>query len=178
MKKIIIFSLAFILNIGCAIAHSGDTIVVSIGTSPTIDGTISSGEWSAAKTICFPNSTVSVTASFIHAGFYLYIALNIPDNTNNSFDDSGFNIDPTHNGGTSCQSDDFLFRMNRAADDKREGIYCSPGSTPNGWIVAVSNVAGGWQVEYRFSFTKLGISPSTQKTLGLFIHTWDDAIGD
>lgn len=165
------------LNIRYVNAHSGDTVYANYGNSPVIDGIINPAEWSAAGIVRFPNSTDSVTAYFLSDGSSLYIALDIPDNTNNSFDDSGFNIDPLHNGGTSCQQDDFLFRMNRAGDDKREGNYCFPGNTPTGWIVATGNVTGGWQVEYKFSFTKLGIPPNTQKTLGLFIHTWNDAVG-
>lgn len=178
MKKLITLFLTVILNTQFVNAHSGDTVYANYGIAPVIDGIINTAEWSAAGTTRFPNSTDSVTAYFMHNGSYLFIALNIPDNTNNSFDDCGFNIDGLHNGGSSCQSDDFLFRINRAGTDKREGQGPSmmPGNTPTGWITAVSNVTGGWQAEYRFDFTKFSI-PSTQYTIGLFIHTWNDAVG-
>ncbi|MBI4649077.1 MAG: T9SS type A sorting domain-containing protein [Bacteroidia bacterium] len=184
MKQKIIFILSVTLllvtlNIKFVNAHSGDTVYAYFSNSPIIDGIINPAEWSVAGTVRFPNSTDTVTAYFLHDGSSLFIALNIPDNTNNSFDDSGFNIDAAHNDGTSCQSDDFLFRMNRAGDDKREGHGPGmfPGDTPTGWIVAVNNVTGGWQVEYKFNFTKFGIPINTQYTMGLFIHTWDDAVG-
>ena len=171
--------LAIALHIKPVYAHSGDTVYANSGISPVIDGIINLAEWSAAGTVRFPNSTDTVTAYFLQDSSSLFIALNIPDNTNNSFDDCGFHIDPLHNGGTSSQSDDFLFRMNRAGNDKREGSGPGmfPGNVPTGWEVAIGNIAGGWQVEYKFDFAKFGIPNGIDYTLGLFIHTWDDAVG-
>ena len=162
-----------------ASAHSGDTVYANYGTNPVIDGTINLAEWSNAGTLRFVNSTDTVTAYFMHDGSSLFIALDIPDNTNNSFDDCGFHIDPAHNGGSSSQSDDFLFRINRGGNDKREGTGPGmfPGAVPSGWEVSVSDNVGGWQAEYRFDFTKFNIPAGTDFTMGLFIHTWDDAIG-
>jgi len=171
--------LTIALNIKSVYSHSGDSVYANYGISPVIDGIINLTEWSAAGIVRFPNSTDTVTAYFLHDGSSLFIALNIPDNTNNSFDDCGFNIDPAHNGGTSGQSDDFLFRMNRAGNDKREGTGPGmfPGAAPTGWVVAVANITGGWQVEYKFDFAKFGIPTNADYTMGLFIHTWDDAVG-
>ncbi len=178
MKKIIFF-IAIIILPFISFAHSGDTIFVEHGISPVIDGTISAGEWDDAAIYTYQagltGQEITVTFYIKHNGSdTLYIAQNMPNTLSGDRDLVWFDIQ--NNGGASPQTDDYMlnkYHMDGSPTIEEKGTGSSWDIvTQNGWIVELtgddwsSNVG---QIEFAVAFSKLGITPNIQKTIGFGI---------
>jgi len=164
-------------------AHSGHEIFAVYGTTPTIDGTISDGEWDDASTVTFPvfepetdNVKYTCTVYVKQNGTHLHVAFDIPDTTYEPDDDqSVVLLDVNHLGGTWPQTDDFWLRVWRN-ETKDELLGTGSGwtpATPAGWTAAKSEVNGGFQTEYSITYSKISVTAGQAKTLGVMFKTWD-----
>ncbi len=174
MKKTILFAIA--VTFLAIYLPAQNTIVVSQGISPTIDGTISAGEWTDAAVITFPvPGGATVTCYIKHNGVdKLYIAENIPSLS--GYSDQGLLwFDTQHNGGTVPQTDDYwlcdYYPIDQPYENKGTGSEWTVQTVTSGWTEAHTNVGGGvaGQIEFSISFSKLGITPGVIKTLGFMI---------
>lgn len=157
----------YILRVLCVIfwvipivleAHSGDTLDVRYGTTPTIDGTFSSGEWDDAYSFILTSYVGGNVATYVkHDATNLYIA----------FDAVGWGVgwvifDVAHNGGNAPQTDDckLILESGTMKEEKGTGSGWTPTSV-SGWTAS-----GTAKLEYSISFAKLGITPGNPKTIG------------
>jgi hypothetical protein len=140
--------------------HSGDTIDVTTGTAPTIDGTMGAGEWTDASWVSTNMAGVVATIYYKHDQNNFYVAFECGENSM-----SEIYFDINNDGGTNPQSDDFLLHASMAT-------YENPG-TGSGW--GTQSNANGWSAntgfipvrEFSVSYTKLGITAGTAKTIGV-----------
>ncbi len=168
MKKIVFFSFLLILNTGFAIAHSGDTINVLQGTTPTIDGIINAGEWSDASSVHI--SGINGTIYFKRNDTKLFVAF-----TSDSYyyQSTGIYVDKLHNGGTTPQIDDLWLHGSAGQYE-----WCGNGtswqsSAPSDWNYVVSAAN-----EYEISLSKLDIITNTNNTLGVLFSFLDWSSGN
>jgi len=177
MKKSIFLIVTIIFLEAYSIAQS--TLTVSHGTSPTIDGIISTGEWNDATIKTYQVGTspniMTVTVYIKHNGSdTLYIAQNMPNMLSGDRDLVMF--DKNNNGGSYPLVDDFMLNKYHCLG----GPYLegqANGSdwnwiTPSGWICALTGSdysSNQGQIEFAISFAKLGITSGIQKTIGFGI---------
>ena len=168
-----------------ASAHSGDTIDAVYGTTPTIDGVLSEGEWDDANNVIFTKRVADVTIYFKQDGENLYIGFDIPDTTEFDADDSGVNIDIENDG--EGNNDDIFIELGRDGESIRERHVSEtmPGpddyndyQDPWGWTAAASSDRTGWQVEYSISFVKINIARDEDRMCGIAFHTLDGSNGE
>jgi uncharacterized repeat protein (TIGR01451 family) len=151
---------------------------------PTIDGAIAPGEYAGADRVTFPGHGVyydEVEVFFVEDGLYLYIAFDVPLydlSSGSSYVDVYLDLDHDHVMG----SNDYLLRVGdsglaREYTPTVGGLWGGE-TNPVGWTAAMTNslVNGGWQVEYRIEYAKLGISAGTFKELGLALGTVDQEL--
>lgn len=160
---------------------SGDTVVARYGTTPTIDGTISDGEWDDASTVTFTVTGGTCTVYVKQDGSFLYVALNIPDTTYYTDDISHVFIDVEHD----CfgPADDFLFMIYRDGETieyalithEEDGFfsYNWEWRIPDGWTAAFYSTGTGWQTEYSIEYSKIGVTAGEDETLGVMFETYD-----
>ena len=166
------------LQSNCVMAHSGDVIIVQSGTPPTIDGTISPGEWSPSENLVyFDGPSGWVNLWFKHSNDSLYIGVSIADNTYNTGDKFNMQIDVNHDGGSTPQTDDVRMYCQRDPAIIREengtGTGWGASTTPSGWSAALNTTADKWEIEFNISYTKLGIVAGFNKRLGIQFGVWD-----
>lgn len=172
MMKTIIFSVLFLFNLAFANAHSGDTINIPLGTTPTIDGIKSSGEWSDAYLIQVLNNGFYNDIYIKHSATNLFIAFDSPYSGS-----TGIYLDKLHNGGSSPQPDDiwihgstgpFEFAGNGSNTWQQQ-------STTSNWNFTVNSTT---QIsEYQISLSKLGITSGTNNMMGILFSFIDWSIG-
>lgn len=157
-------------------SHSSDRVVGVYGSTPTLDGVISVGEWDDADVVTFSvtggaNCTVYVKQD----GVNLYVAFNIPDTTYSVDDTSGIAFDVNHDGNLILQTDDVLFTINRngVIQELNVTIEAWNPTTVSGWSANANSTAGVWQTEYNITYPKLNVTAGTAKTLGVFFFTFD-----
>lgn len=167
-----IFVTALLILTLCPVVkgHSGDEIIAEFGTTPTIDGMISVGEWDDANNVAFPATDGNCTVYLKHNSSYLHVAFDIPDNSYNNSDRSWLVIDVEHDGGTVTQTDDIALRVYRdgSIDElhgKGDGTWQS--FTPTGWNGATFSVSTRYTNEYSISYFKINITAGVEKTLGI-----------
>ncbi|MGA1793604.1 MAG: hypothetical protein ACMUHM_06605 [Thermoplasmatota archaeon] len=142
------------------------SIDVKLGSIPTIDGTISPGEWSDAQSISVTQTSTSPwTIYYKHSTTSLYIGYSFANNLL-----AEVYLDINNNGGTAPQTDDFKLHSSAAN-------YETPG-TGTGWATT-QNSPNGWTAEKRgfynskefnISYAKLGITPGETKTIGIMFY--------
>ncbi len=154
--------------VGGVARHSGDNIDAKFGSTPTIDGTISGGEWSDANTVTFSNSQGIVIVYFKHNSYGLLVAFDIPEPDPL---DSGVAFDPNHDG--IAGGNDYFLERNTNRYDTRTGLDYGNHDTspPVGWEANFTQYAINWQVEYNISFGLLSITSGVDKTFGIAFHT-------
>lgn len=179
MKRIILLFTGFILNLG---SISAQTITVSQGTIPTIDGTISAGEWADAAVITFSvPPTGSVSCYLKHNGTdKLYIAINIPSFTGYS-DQGVLFFDTQNNGGASPQADDYSINAYYSTNYPWEQRGTGSGwnnMTVSEWTEGHTYGGSGNAgiIEYSVSFSKLGITAGINKILGFIAGCGENPI--
>lgn len=133
---------------------------------PTIDGSISVGEWNDAASVSYYN----ITFLFLKQdGKNLYIAFNISDATYDSEDWTAVYIDVNHDKSMTLQPDDIAIGL------YRDGTFGEANVTDGKWTEIE---ASGWsanrttfsdmqQVEFNISYTKIDVIAGVEKTLGV-----------
>jgi len=162
-------------------AHSpGYEVVARYGTTPTIDGTISDGEWTDASTVTFlVTGGATCTVYVKQDGSYLYVAFNIPDTTYYTDDISYVLIDVGHDLWQDPPAEDFCFEIYRDGETVEAGITLGPEGSeweyraPTGWTAAFSSTGTGWQTEYSIEYSKIGVTAGEEETLGVMFETSD-----
>jgi len=146
--------------------HDPDYEVVAVyGSTPTIDGSISVGEWSDAASVSFNNTEVFVKQD----GVNLYIGFNVSDAPFNEEDSVGFYIDVDHDGGLTLQPDDILMVIHR------KGTLFEANATGgtwtitevSGWTAVVNSTSDMWQVEFNITYSKINVVAGVEKTIGV-----------
>jgi hypothetical protein len=190
MKRVIAIGIVSLIVIGgfmdvmglrsnYAMAHSGDIIVVQAGTPPTIDGTISSGEWLPSENLVYFSGPGGrwVNLWLKHSDTDLYIGVRIDDDTYNTGDKFSMQIDVNHDGGSAPQTDDIRIYCQRdPAGLFGEDVGTGTGwtsATASGWFAVLTTAADKWEIEFSISYAKLGIVAGVNKTLGIQLGIWD-----
>lgn len=174
MKRVLLALMAltlFSMLTTASVAGELPIITIPKGTTPTIDGVISPGEWTAAGVVTFPTSGGDCTVYFMHDGTALYFAFDVPNadiNTPAPEKNSSVQvfIDADHDCAPMPQTDDWRFtislRTNPLDDDgenQGNGVDWGSWNQPAGWQHAkqVSFVLNRWIAEFRIPFTKVGV---------------------
>ncbi len=170
MKKLLFF-IIFFINLALAKAHSGDTINVPFGTTPTINGIKSSGEWNDAYILqVFTNgfyNDIYIKQSVTH----LFIAFESPYSGS-----TGIYLDKLHNGGTSPQSDDIWIHGSAGSFEFiGNGSTWQQQSTNSNWNFTVNNT--NQFSEYQILLSKLGNSTKTNNLIGVLFSFIDWSYG-
>lgn len=134
------------------------------GSVPTIDGTISAGEWTDATTVTINMAGGQTgTVYFKYSGTTLYVACTQTYHFETFID--------INNDGTSLPgTDDWVFHTCGAIyTHQGTGTAWGPQDTSmNGWSTAVNQDS-----EQAIQFSKIGLSAGTGKTLGVMFCCWD-----
>jgi hypothetical protein len=149
------------------------TIYAPIGTTPIIDGTVGSTEWSDAYA-----GTYSSTEFFVKQdGSSLYIGFRVVDSTVDLNSDAfAFGIDTLNDGGSSPQNDDIIFYIFRNGTLMETTDNNFPHPPTGGWNAASTSDSSGWQAEFAIDFGKIGIVHGQADTLGLALATLNNNI--
>ena len=155
-----------------ASCHSGDSIVAVYGTTPTIDGVFSPGEWDDANFIPIGPAIAHVKQD----GEYLNIAFLIFDNSYSGADYCVLGFDVDHNGINSVGDFYIMYeRINYCSE------YYGPSwtpVTPSGYSYSRTTYADHWIAEFRISYSKIGVTAGNAKTLGLCLGAADTLVGN
>lgn len=156
-------------------AHPNYEIIAGAGSTPTIDGTISSGEWDDASNVTFNETTVFVKQD----GVNLYIAFNVTDATYSDYDECGIAFDVDHDRSATLQTDDIWFTVMRNGTiyELNETTGWTPYFQVSGWTADANSTGNVWQSEFNISYSKLNIATGTNKTIGVFFVSLDTQVG-
>ncbi|UCH88513.1 MAG: PKD domain-containing protein [Thermoplasmata archaeon] len=151
-------------------AHSGDSIGAGFSTAPTIDGTLSPGEWDDSDYVYIQGqNSETINVYYKHDRNNLYIGFD----TNSDYLAEIY-LDTYNDGGLRPQNDDFLLHASGTLYDQQGNGY-DWGNTNyeiTGWN-ASTMYEGSGQIEYRISFTKIGITPGPSVTTGISFGIMD-----
>lgn len=143
--------------------HSGDTLFIAHGTTPTVNGVLSAGEWDDALSIVLlePGGAPGDATLYLkHDTSNLYAAF---ENTNVNHWIWWILLDTQNNGGGAPQTDDYKLIgpgfMVEHVGNGAEWVEV----TANGWTSAGNEFSS----ECSISYGKLGITPGVAKTLGV-----------
>jgi hypothetical protein len=169
----LILAVCLMLMIATAKAYNPlYTIDAPIGTTPIIDGTVGSTEWSDAYAGTYNSTTYFVKQD----GNSLYIGFHVSDSTIDlNLDIFSVAIDTLNDGGGTPKSDDIIFYVFRSGTLMETTDNNSPGPPIGGWNAASTSDSSGWQAEFAIDFGKVGIVHGEAKTLGLALATIDDS---
>jgi len=144
-------------------------IIAVSGSTPTIDGSISVGEWGDASSLSFNNTEVFVKQD----GENLYIAFNVSDPTPNADENVHVFLDVNHDEGTLPKSDDIVISVFRNGT-LIEG-YLLNGTYVNatGWTASVYNTTQLCQAEFNITYSKINVTAGETKTLGVAFEVID-----
>lgn len=183
MNKKLYLPLAIAIIISCVLfpgvqAPSTTTVVAILGTTPTLDGAISPGEWDDASKITFsvPGFSVLCEVYVKHDGSDLYIAFNIPDTDVENEDCSRVLIDVNHDEAAVFMPDDLLLAIYRDGTLKEwqgKGDLSWMTASPTGWIGTYKSEPTFWQTEYCIPYSIVGVTPGIEKTLGIAFYVYD-----
>jgi hypothetical protein len=140
-------------------------IVAVYGSTPTIDGSISVGEWDDAALVSFNNTEVFVKQD----GVNFYIGFNISDATFNE-DSVGFGIDVDHDGDLTLQPDDVGLGVNRTGTLIEANVTGGTWTITelSGWTAVVNSTFDVWQAEFNITYSKINVVAGLEKTIGVF----------
>jgi hypothetical protein len=153
------------------------------GGTPTLDGTISAGEWIDASNITFTGPSGLCTVYVKQNGSHLHIAFNIPDNAVNSLDLAEIAICKNNDHASGPIADDFLLGKFRPilgepsqnSEAKGQGGSWVP-QTISGWSCLATHSISSWEVEFSIAYSKIGITAGVGKTLGIEFFVWNQTI--
>jgi len=166
-KLALTFVLAICLSfmvIGVRGHNPGYEIVAVYGSTPTIDGSMSVGEWDDAALVSFNNTEVFVKQD----GVNFYIGFNVSDATFNE-DSVGFCIDVDHDGGLTLQPDDVGLGVNRTGTLIEANVTGGTWTITevSGWTAVVNSTFDMWQAEFNITYSKINVVAGVEKTIGV-----------
>jgi len=145
------------------------------GSTPTVDGHISPGEYAGAGKATFRGYGGDVEVFFREDATYLYVAFDFP-NPQTAGSAAQVFVDAQHDGGTAPQSDDYCFSVTRAGsaqENRGTGTAWGSPTAPISWTAMTTTSLSGWQAEFRIQYGKLGLAAGTFQVLGLsMINAW------
>lgn len=165
-------------------AHSGDEITSAYGSTPTIDGILSTGEWDDASNVAFSVTNGNCTVYVKQNGTHLHVAFDVPDNSSWAGEGSHVILDADYNGGEHPQTDDIFLVVHRKTPGSLLEEYNGTGTQwrwnpePFNWTAARSSTVDGYQTEYSIPYSKIGVTAGVDKTLGVAFMTWDNLVTD
>lgn len=154
-----------------------NSIDVTGGSTPALDGVVSAEEYADAKSVSFATSGGTCTVYFKHNGTTLYVAFNV----SNLDAESGVQVfvDLDYDRASLPQTDDYRFTISRrsGADEYGEnqgtGTGWSAWGPPVDWTGAHQDLASTWNAEFEIPYAKLGITAGLAKTIGIaFSNCW------
>jgi hypothetical protein len=160
-----------------ALSYYGDVIDVTSGSTPTVDGIISTGEWTDAHSAIFATSGGICKVCFKHDLTNLYVAFDVP----NLDAESAVQIfvDTMYDRASAPQTDDYRFTISRrsGADEYGEnqgtGTDWTAWGSPVGWSGAHQDLVSTWNAEFSVPYTKLGITAGESQIIGIsFWNAW------
>lgn len=175
----------FVCSLNVVTVHAA-TVEAVYGATPTIDGTISPGEWADASSFMFTGPNGPCFPAYIKQdGSNLYIGINIPDNTLYPIilDELRVCLDIDHDGGSAPQTDDYYLRIFRPVTSwstpweyKGNGGTWIDQTVVSGWDSAGMSTPALWQVELSISYSKLGITSGVGKLMGIEFLVTDEGV--
>jgi parallel beta-helix repeat protein len=172
---IILFEAAFDVPSTHGNTISSPQMDVTFGTTPTVNGIISAGEYTDANSITFETLGGTCTVYSKHNGTALYVAFDIP-NVGGAVQ---VFLDTDHDQANLPQPDDYrlTIQQNEPPYDLREnqgtGSSWTTMHSPIGWSGAYQNLGSSWNAEFAIPYTKLGIVAGVMKTMGIsFMNVW------
>ena len=176
-SALVLFITVFCLSVLVVTVEGYDpayTIAAVAGLTPSIDGTLTAGEWDDASTVSF-NDTIAYVKQ---DGENLYVAFNVSDNTESlSRDGVAVAVDVLNDGGTSTQSDDIIFYISRNGQLQEAQGTNSSGPPTGGWNGSASSTGNYWQAEFNITYAKVQITPGEAKILGTAFMSFDFTLG-
>ena len=139
-------------------------IVAVYSSTPTIDGSMSVGEWDDAALVSFNNTEVFVKQD----GINLYIGFNNSETQFHDDDAIEIFIDVDHDGSLTLQPDDV------GLDVYRNGTLIEANVTGgtwtiakvSGWTAVVNSTSDMWQAEFNITYSKINVVAGVEKTIG------------
>jgi len=172
-KLALIYALTLCLSflvIGAG-GHNPDYELVAVyGSTPSIDGSISVGEWSDAAPVSFNNTKVFVKQD----GINLYIGFNNSETQFHNDDAVNILIDVDHDGSLTLQSDDVglgVYRNGTLIEANVTGGTWTI-TEVSGWTATVNSTFDMWQVEFNITYSKISVVAGVEKTIGVVFVCW------
>ena len=171
MKALVIFSLAFMLNLSL----KSQQINIPTGTKPTIDGVLSPNEWSDADSVDIEvQANWTVKVYYKHTNSCLYIAFTgLVTMFGERYPD--VMLDINNDRSTSWNGDDWWLHASYN-DCEGKGEYnkwtsCQPAHS--GWTANNFPLISPGIIEMEITYAKIGISNMSNDTLGLAFEVSD-----
>jgi hypothetical protein len=139
-------------------------IIAFYGSTPTIDGSMSVGEWDDAASVSFNNTEVFVKQD----GINLYIGFNNSETQFHHDDAANILIDVDHNGSLTLQSDDVglgVYRNGTLIEVNVTGGTWTI-TDVSGWTAVVNSTSDMWQAEFNITYSKISVIAGVEKTIG------------
>jgi len=168
-----------------AVTVHAATVQAVYGTTPTIDGIISAGEWTDASTATFDGPNGLCTVYVKQNGTHLHVGIHIPDTTLNQpvIDEFRIFFDTVHNHGLYPIADDYFLRITRPISSWSPMEYVGTGfdwfeidPPSDDWVGDGCHTSEYWQVELSISYLKLGIVAGGAKQMGIEFGVVDNSI--
>lgn len=169
MKRTIIIAIAIVISLGFINAQTEETIDIPLGTSPTIDGVLSAGEWSDASFVEI--ESIMAKVYFKCTSTHLYVAFS---DFNQMYSNStGIYIDQLNDKGSAPQADDLWIHGSAGPFEWYGNGEEWETSEPSDWTYARNSVN-----EYEILLSKIGVNDNTNPTLGILFSFWDWSVND
>jgi hypothetical protein len=171
VKLLVLAGLATLAVIGLSTISGAESIDVKFGTVPTLDSTISPGEWIDAGEVTVSVGGTNGNVYFKHDGENVYMAFEYSVGQM-----AEVYVDKDHDAGTSPGTDDVCMHASTALMERT-----GTGSTWSGWSTAIT----GWDAdtgypnvrEFSISYTFLDITAGSPKTLGVLLYLFTTSEG-
>lgn len=154
---------AFSLIIGGVVGVDGYEIVAVGGSTPTIDGTVDTSEWSDAVSVQLNHTFVLVKqdGNNLYVGFRMAYPMVSEPNATIIFD-----VD--HDGAKLLQPDDlkiWIFRNGTLGEANVVDWQWSP-TTVRGWNAEIRTYEFSWDAEFNITYSKVDVVSGMEKTMG------------
>lgn len=165
--------LLFTLMIALFLAHdhlfvcadASYQVVAKFGNTPTIDGSISVGEWSDASALSSNDTQILVKQD----GTNLYIGFSTSGINPQDDLGCGMFLDPNHDKGYELRSDDIIlhvFSNGTTWEGHVSGSGWGDPQNATGWTAKSSIILDMWQAEFNISYSTINVTAGVEKTLG------------
>lgn len=145
-------------------------VVATYGPTPTIDGTVGSGEWGSAA-LSFAYTQVFTKQD----GNNLYVAFKATDDSNPNIHFTGedysmllFDVD--YDRKSSLQPDDLWLMVERNGTLLEARVTAGQWTSMpmvSGWDARAVSGSQMWQCEFNISYSKIGVTAGGAKTIGV-----------